>query len=818
VALTPARRDALGGFFAVGCVLAVTLWALHPSLLVANTLTAGGDTGAHVALPWFLRTELLPHGQLTGWYPGWFDGFPLYTYYFVLSDLLAALGSFVVPYAIAFKLTTVLGSVLLPLCAYTMGRLFRLRAPIPACLAASTLPFLFETSFTISGGNLFSTLAGEYAFSLSLALSLVALGCVARGLRTGRGVVVGAVALSVTLAAHVLPWLWALAGIAVLVAVDLAPSRFGLSDPVPADPTPPRRTVGSYLARAVLLSAALSAWWLVPWVTGQSYAISMGYVNDGAAGQPSFAHQLFPSGDRIMLVAALVGLGVAWARRSRFGVWLTTLTALSGAAYVLDPQGSLWNERLLPFWFFGGWLTCGWLFGVTASWSAQRWHQRASERWIADVHAGRRRRRTPRTIPTGWPAAIGGAVAAGLVAVVVVLPPMTSLVPRSVLTAIGITPGANEVPVWSAYNYTGYQGVSGWSAYDKDWAEYHAVIEMMASAGALHGCGQAMWEYDPSETNFGTTEALMLLPYWTNNCIGSMEGLLFESSATTPYHFLNQSELSLRPSDPMVGLPYGPFGEPNVALGLRHLQLLGVRYFLAYSPAIVAAAIHSHLVTPLAISGPWTWTMSAPVTTRTWHLFLVRHAPVVTGLDNLPNVVEGIGSRDAWLHANVAWWLHPNRWGIYLAADGPPSWPRIASSCPTPTVPKSTTTTLDRAVLEGGPPCATVRRPVPAVTVSDVHVGVSTVSFHVSRVGVPVVVRVSYYPRWQASGASGPWRASPNLMVVVPTARSVTLTYARDAANEAGVLVTLGALAVAIASLLVAWRRRSGVREAVTTE
>jgi hypothetical protein len=818
VALTPARRDAIGGFFAVGCVLAVTLWALHPSLLVANTLTAGGDTGAHVALPWFLRTELLSHGQLTGWYPGWFDGFPLYTYYFVLSDLLAALGSFVVPYAIAFKLTTVLGSLLLPLCAYTMGRLFRLRAPLPACLAASTLPFLFETSFTISGGNLFSTLAGEYAFSLSLSLSLVALGCVARGLRTGRGVVLGAVALSVTLAAHVLPWLWALVGIAVLVVIDLAPSRLRLSDPVPADPTPPRRVAAAFLVRAGLLSAALSAWWLVPWVTGQSYAISMGYVNDGAPGQPSFAHQLFPSGDRVMLFAALLGLGVAWARRSRFGVWLTSLTALSGAAYVLDPQGSLWNERLLPFWFFGGWLTCGWLFGVAAAWCAQRWRQRASERWIAEVHAGTRRR-GPRSIPTGWPAAIAGAVAAGVVAVVVVLPPMTSLVPRSVLTSIGITPGANEVPVWSAYNYTGYQGVSGWSGYAKDWAEYHAVIQMMARAGVQHGCGQAMWEYDPSETNFGTTESLMLLPYWTDNCIGSMEGLLFESSATTPYHFLNQSELSLRPSDPMVGLPYGPFGTPSVALGLRHLQLLGVRYFLAYSPAIVAAAIRSHLVTPLAVSGPWTWTQSAPVTTRTWHLFLVRQAPVATGLENLPNVVEGIGSRDAWLHANVAWWLHPNRWGVYLAADGPSSWPRIEASCASVPPPSTTTTAAAvRAVPAARSACPTVRRPVPAVSVSDMHVGVSDVSFHVSRVGVPVVVRVSYYPRWQASGASGPWRVSPNLMVVVPTARSVTLTYGRDTANEVGVLVTLGALVVAIASLLAAGRRRTNASRSVTTE
>ncbi len=291
--MTLSGRERAGAVVAIGCVVAVTLWALHPTLLVANTLTAGGDTGAHVALPWFLRTQLLPHGQLTGWYPGWFDGFPLYTYYFVLSDLIAALGSFVMPYAIAFKLTTVLGSLLLPFCAYWMGRLFGLRAPMPACLAAATLPFLFETSYTISGGNLFSTLAGEYAFSLSLSIALVSLGLFARGLRTGRGVVVSAIALAVTLAAHILPWLWALGGIGVLVAVDMVPARFGLRDPVPADPHAPPRMALWFVARAGALSALLSAWWLVPWVSGQGYTISMGYLNDGEPGQATFAHELF---------------------------------------------------------------------------------------------------------------------------------------------------------------------------------------------------------------------------------------------------------------------------------------------------------------------------------------------------------------------------------------------------------------------------------------------------------------------------------------------------------------------------------------------
>ena len=75
----------------------------------------------------------------------------------------------------------------------------------------------------------------------------------------------------------------------------------------------------------------------------------------------------------------------------------------------------------------------------------------------------------------------------------------------------------------------------------------------------------------------------MVLPMWTDGCVDSMEGLLFESASTTPYHFLNQAELSVAPSEAMAepdGLDYGGL---DVPLGIQHLQLLGVKYFMASS-------------------------------------------------------------------------------------------------------------------------------------------------------------------------------------------------------------------------------------------
>ena len=85
-----------------------------------------------------------------------------------------------------------------------------------------------------------------------------------------------------------------------------------------------------------------------------------------------------------------------------------------------------------------------------------------------------------------------------------------------------------------------------------------------------------------------------------------MEGVLFESSATTPYHFINQAELSAAPSEAVVsettGIQYGPL---DVALGVEHLQLLGIKYFMASSLGVQAEADVDPALTLVASTGPW---------------------------------------------------------------------------------------------------------------------------------------------------------------------------------------------------------------------
>ena len=797
-------------------IIYIILWSLHPNLVFSSTLLTGGDTGAHLALPAYLRTQ----GDLfnlTPWSPGWFAGMPAYTYYFVLPDVLATVASYVIGFAVAFKLATILGSVLMPIAAYCMGRLFRAPRPVPLALAMATLPFLFDASYTIDGGNLFSTMAGEYAFSLSLALALVSIGLFARGVRTGRGYWWAAITLSATLASHVLPFFFVVGAVGVLVIFETLQRR-GVGDPtqelVPGDYARPWR----FALGAGLLSFGLSAWWLLPFVATQNLTNSMGYTNDNV----SSLHSIFTTlgwynatgaagGDRWVIIMAACAFVAAFAVRDRLGMVLGALTLLSLGAYVLDPQSVIWNERLVPFWFVTIHLSAGWLVGYPlARWShvgarVRRWAPIATP--ASDVESASSsgepdplEDHPERAAPEGSGRAENSGLDEGAldealdempappasgerrarrivrasvsVAVLGLASTLPGLVPP-LATTLGLSTTGNQVSSWAQWNYSGYQSKAAWP-------EYHDLMTTMQRVADHYGCGRAMWEYSSSENRFGTPMALMLMPYWTNNCVDSMEGLFFESSATTPYHFLNQAELSAAPSNPQVGLNYGQL---NVSEGVKHLQMLGVKYYVAFSPLAVAEANGDPDLRFVAATKRW------PSPGVQWRVYLIKHSPMVQGVTRLPNVVSGIASRTAWLSANASWWLDPARWSILMATSGPKSWPRVSS-----------------------PGHLDPTRRVAPVTISDLKVATQSVSFRVSRTGVPVLVKISYYPRWHASGATGPYRVSPNLMVVVPTSKDVSLEYTSTPALTVGNIISDLTVLGATATIWVVLRRRQKVR------
>src|SRR3954469_21950661 len=120
-------------------------WHMGHGALFDNTTTNGGDMGAHVWWPWFMREHWFGRFRLAGWSPDWYAGFPVGQFYFPLPALLIDLFAIVMPSNVAFTLVTVSGSLLLPIAAYQFGRCLRFPWPAPPLFALVTLRYVFET-------------------------------------------------------------------------------------------------------------------------------------------------------------------------------------------------------------------------------------------------------------------------------------------------------------------------------------------------------------------------------------------------------------------------------------------------------------------------------------------------------------------------------------------------------------------------------------------------------------------------------------------------------------------------------------------------
>ena len=243
---------------------------------------------------------------------------------------------------------------------------------------------MFESAFTILGGNLFSTMAGEFAFSISLSLAIAYLAVLFKGMRTGREKALGAVLFALVFLCHVIPWMfivgatllmifvrredrtpwwdsstigrWAGAGVVAVTLLVLwgAPGLFPI--------------VGSLAALVLFVSfdrralrwaiivipvgALVSAFWTAPFYLDSAFMNDMGWEK-----YTEYSKYLWPDPTVFNMplrnvVFALAGLGIvlSMVHRVRLGWFLALMVMCTAWAFRFAPQWRLWNARILPFY------------------------------------------------------------------------------------------------------------------------------------------------------------------------------------------------------------------------------------------------------------------------------------------------------------------------------------------------------------------------------------------------------------------------------------------------------------------------------------
>ena len=764
----------------VGISTIIAIKVIQPSLVFKDTTPTGGDMGAHVWGPAYLRDHLLPW-KLNGWSMDWYSGLPIYRFYMVVPALFVVILNLVFPYGVALKIVAVAGIVTLPICCWIFGRLARFAFPIPELFAMVGLVYLLDESYTIYGGNVASTMAGEYSFSISLSFAMLAFGFFANGMQTGKHRVKAAVFMALAVLCHGIVAIYVAVGLLLmaLLWLDKSKVRWFIT------------TAGS--------GALLSAFWVGPFLLNHAYMTDMKYKGEPGNGSFTSYWGMFfalpPFWNVFIMTFAIIGFAAMIVKRNVAGIWLG-VTALVFAAFVylfndsLPIIGLLWNPRLLPMFNMCRYLLAGIgiieLASFIVRYAQQERAARQSEVFIESA-----------LIKSQMFNARSVTAIASAFVVLIVLGFRFQVLPFGNIKDEGqgaeYTWGPFEgdasskgfVDGWARWNFAGYEGKSSYG-------EYYGVVQAMKGIGETRGCGRALWENFGGNDKYGTTMALMLLPFWTDGCIGSSEGLFFEAAGTTPYHFLAAGAMSKQSSNPVRELRYI---NNDAAIGVSYLQELGINYYMAVTPEAIAKADE------VAANGGG---LSLLETSGPWHIYSVDNAEIVIPLDTLPVVVnERSGDlRERWLELGSSWLQNRTEWDALPVADGPESWQRIDVA-------------IDMAVREGEPGADSrkvdVVRPVqqivpskvdPAV-VSNVEIGDDTVSFSVDKVGVPVLIRVSYFPNWQVTGAEGPYRVAPNMMVVVPTSQNVSLHFKASFVDRFAYLLTIAGLV----ALVVMWRR-----------
>jgi len=749
------------------------LWVLNPEgVLFKLSTPTGGDLGAHVWGPAFLRDELLPNLRLSGWAPDWYAGFPAYHFYMVVPMLLIVVlnAGFVLPlliltiglvsfvvfklvaqnpkhwrfaffpticlllliipfhYGLAFKLVTAVGLILMPFAGWRMGRLAGLPEPTPALLGASTLAFIFDRSFNIMGGNLMSTMAGEFAFTLAITFCLIYIGLLIKGVETGEKRAAAALLLALTGLCHLLVVFFALLVSFVAVATRLS------------------RASVRWIAEVGLLSGLISAFWVIPFWWHRSHLNDMGWEKLTSYSSYLWSRdQLaadFLTNDpplQLAIVLAAAGAVLSLIFRRRLGVVLTISVIALALAFIYLPEGRLYNGRLLPAYYLSIYLLAAIAIAETT---------RILGVLVEKAARGKE--------------SAGNLVSGSIGFLLVVLFIFYLAVPLRVLPGgkmqgnayqwMGYeTEDLNIGRSWALWNFEGYEARTGDSS-GGGWAELADFVITMDDQAREYGCGRLMWEYSSELTRYGTPMAPMLMPHWTDGCIGSMEGLYFESSTTTPFHFLIQSELSNAPSRAQRDLPYRSF---DIDAGIDHLQQFGVKYYAASSQVATDKARQHPSLSEIASSGPWT-------------VFEVKDSELITQLDFEPAIFNHL-EHSEWLNPSVEVFQGGSQ-AVVRTLGGMNHWQYV------------------------NPEEEPERIGLPQVEISGINVDTDRIEFKVDKTGVPVIVKTSYFPNWKAKGAEGPWRATPNLMVVVPTEKEVRLEYGRSPVEIVSILLTLAGL------------------------
>ena len=643
------------------------------NLIFSPTTISGGDTGSHNYVAWYSH-EIFP--KLKWWSPDWYAGFPFLYFYppllYYLNDIL----SFAIPLNISFKIITLLGTLLLPLAIYLCLYFLDFQFPIPSLGAVLSLGYLFLEKFSIYGGNIPSTLAGEFSYSFGFALFFIFIGLLFKDWKKQKLSLITIIILALMVLVHPFSVIAAIlvGGLMFLGAIVArkAKKTFWL------------------LMKIFGLGFSLTAFWSLPFIALLGYTSKMSWTKVINLGE------IFPKS--LIYFEILAGLALIYAllKKDKKVLPLVSIIVAASTPFLLLNHSSIWNTRFLPFILMTSLMIAAYGLGS----------------WFKDPGTLLVRQKANKEL--------GPSLIASFLVILFSLYFVIIYLPSTI----------SYIPFWLKWNYEGFEKKTSWPE-----------LEQLFSYLKTLPQGRIMWEYRGEYDKFGTPRVLENLPIWTDH--PTFEGLLIESSLSGYFHFINQAETTQTPTAAIAGMQYPSFNFEN---GVKHLQLFGAQYFLAFTPEIKQLA-NQDLVKLKDINE--------------FSVYQVPHAELVSLIPQ----IELKSKNKHWLDESIDWYKALDFSKFLVFYQNKTEFEEINSYL----------------------------KPVEIVTstITVTEIKKDSLIFETENLYQPVLVKITYFPGWKVIGGKGPYLISPSFMMVIPLQKEVTLQFGYNLWDKIGMVMSL---------------------------
>ncbi|PYQ08100.1 MAG: hypothetical protein DMF83_07565 [Acidobacteria bacterium] len=325
---------------------------------------------------------------------------------------------------------------------------------------------------------------------------------------------------------------------------------------------------------------------------------------------------------------------------------------------------------------------------------------------------------------------------------------------------------SHVVRYWADWNYTGLEA-------KELWPEFRGVADRLR--GAV-GDPRVAVEYSSEHEQAGSIRMYETLPFFSGR--STLEGVYNQASLQTHFVYYLASELGATSPNPFKNRQYSRF---DTDAAVAHLRLFHVSDVIALSPQLVSSLAGRSDAQEVARNPPYVVFHLAGVASG--YVEPLAYAPVRS-------------SPRGWREKAWRWFTRKPLSPAHLVFTEDPRFDVAEKDewLPPPAV-----------ALPGG---VEVRETVEP----------ESLTLTTNRVGHPLLVKVSYHPRWRAEGADGPYLVSPALMLVVPRQPTVRLVYARNWADHLGLVLSAATVLFALVQWRWASRRRKTESHAPVVE